>query len=258
MSSASIRNCQEIWLTEEYAENLYTSQYTSISYPEGISPYDDLSCEFQYCQEDWIQDGAINLFDEDDGCYHFWSYCRELEPTTVQCSRFFDVCRTQLDNTYPYWQYPQPPCIDTTIQVDVIDTCPMYWLEDDANRYTVETNEACHSFWETCRSDLNTAYPDWEYSDYCENDPDLTCQEDWLDDYLSGNPNPYDPETQLSCYTFWDSCYENLRLEFPRWSEGWPLADPPTPDDFMPGTCCLDTPANNDHFGYNVSLFIRC
>jgi len=253
----SIRNCQELWLNYKTG-NPYTSQYMSISYPDNpdLLPFNETSCdEYQTCQEGWVKEGASakNPFDKNTGCYHFWFYCRELEPETVQCSRFFDVCRRELNNTYPYWQYPQPPCIDTTIQADVIDTCPMRWLKDKTNPYTVETNEACYSFWETCRSDLNTAYPDWEYSDYCENDPDLTCQEDWLDDYKSGNPNPYDSDSR--CYTFWDSCYENLRLTFPRWPEGWPLADPPTPDDFMPGYCCLDTPANNDHFGYNVSLF---
>lgn len=255
----SIRNCQELWLNYKTG-NPYTSQYTSISYPDNpdLLPFNETSCdEYQTCQEGWVKEGASakNPFDKNTGCYHFWFYCRELEPETVQCSRFFGYCRDKLEMEYPNWQYPQPPCIDTTIQVDVIDTCPMKWLKDKTNPYTVETNEACYSFWETCRSDLNTTYPEWDYPvQYCKNDPDLTCQEDWLDDYKSGNPNPYDSDSR--CYTFWDSCYENLRLTFPRWSEGWPQPDPPTPDDFMPGYCCLDTPANNDHFGYNVSFFI--
>ena len=79
-----------------------------------------------------------------------------------------------------------------------------------------------------------------------------TCQVTWLDQFKQQDENPYSVVTQKECHLFWTYCRDSLDEHFPRWAEGWPIADPPTPSDFLPGYCCLDTTTDSEHLGYNV------
>lgn len=118
-----------------------------------------------------------------EGCGLFFDYCRQLNPQLNQCQRFWDVCRHDLDTEYPYWQYPLPNCTDSdTVPEGDIVTCPAEWLDEEDNPYNVTENEACYVFFNTCREEVSTQNLNYtEYPiEYCEDNPSLTCQEEWL------------------------------------------------------------------------------
>ena len=234
-----LRNCQESWLVEFTNDNNpYSTAYESIVYPIDEPQFNETSCgEFQTCQLNWIEDDG-NPFskDEANGCYLFWSYCREYKPELIQCSRFFDYCHITLNNTYPNWQYPQPDCMDKSISSEKIDTCQEKWLDNTTNPYNEVENEACFIFFNYCKQELNATYPQYKWPlQYCDDNADLTCKPEWLDD----TNNPYSSESNPECHSCWDNCRDNLNLETSnQWH--WPPPPPPTTEGRMPGYCCAD------------------
>lgn len=167
-----------------------------------------------------------------EGCGLFFDYCRQLNPQLNQCQRFWDVCRHDLVENYPYWKYPLPNCTDSTSTEDIV-TCPEEWLYEEDNPYGVDKNEACYNFFDTCREEASALDLNYiEYPlDYCEDNQTLTCKEEWL--YQEVSPYSEDGEEDPACDSFWNYCRDQLIIEHPRWY--WPLPGIPTSFELLPG-----------------------
>jgi len=250
--SGSLETCQKSWLHDIINPYEDMSWYTSIPYPSSDdvdSPFNQTCDDADFCKVDWLEN-ATNPYSEstNGGCYAFYNDCREADPERYRCKGFWEYCRTNLTDSIPGWKYPRENCTDTSTE-DIV-TCPEKWLDDKTNRYTDEReqNESCYNFWNYCREELNTTYPEWEYPrPTCKDDNGIeieTCLVEWLDN----ETNPYDSTTDSECYEFWGYCRNQLIHEFPRYV--WPLPAEPTVDDFMPGYCCRDTPTTDRETKY--------
>lgn len=205
------------------------------------------SCPVEYCQLEWLQ---VDM-SEDNPCHPFYEYCRGYNPSLYQCDQFFDFCREKLDSNHPGWTYPREYCMDLSISNEPITTCPKDWLKNETNPYdrSQRGDETCYNFWT------------WTFpidNSYCDYNPSLTCQKDWLDfdtydEWLASGGSF---SNDKSCREFFDFCRLQLVARYPRYF--WPLIDPPTVDDLMPGRCCLATPVDVDtdsiFWGSHVSM----
>ena len=263
----SLQYCQEAWL--ETTLNPYSMDwYTSIKYPSSDTfPFNETCTDnnqlIQSCELDWLEETS-NPYSEaaNPSCHEFWGYCRGYNPSLYQCTQFWIYCRAELDTNQPGWIFPRANCTDPDISDQPILNCAMEWLKDDKNRYIVEVggDETCHNFWDYCREELDSKYSNWTYpieDAFCENSPSLTCKTEWLDydtydEWIASNGLSNDG----ACHEFFDYCRLQLIAKHPRYL--WPLADPPTVDDFMPGYCCLDTPVDTNtdtvFWGSQVSM----
>jgi len=238
-----IATCPEHWLgsilndSDPYIDEFWSDW-------NNLKPA-DTNCTIERCKDHWLEVPS-NPFQDDNSCFDFFKDCIELAPVRYQCHKFWTHCRDELFKLESYSRdqpYPKEYC-----EEDQTLTCKLSWLiEEPTPNVASPVSPVCQDFKNYCRTTLEETYPglglDYHYPEkYCDGDRDLTCKEEWLDQYANEVPNPISSREDFGCHRFWNYCETQLKTTHVDFV--WPLYDEPTVDDYMPGYCCLDTPAD--------------